>query len=272
MAAGPGACVDTEELKKSEEEDTKNQPENESLKNEVEKLKEFNAKQQSQIEALIKANEELQKRNAQLLDEKKEMAKTKDNENENDKNMYPDRTHLKAEPSSASIIGISDTAINDLDEPESKEKEKESIQLLSMESRLNRAKISLEQYLKPVDTDFGLKINTEVTQDIVKKIQSIPKWVLDGAQGIAFLSVIKVGFVIAANIGAGFIIIKRDDGKWSSPAAIGVAGISAGFLAGASKVDYIMILQDDIAIKQFTSQGHIRLGAEVQLTVGPVWY
>ena len=54
--------------------------------------------------------------------------------------------------------------------------------------------------------------------------------------------------------------------------SIGVAGIAAGFLVGASKIDYIMILPNENAVKQFTGKGQLRLGGELQLAVGPVMY
>ncbi len=98
----------------------------------------------------------------------------------------------------------------------------------------------------------------------------IPKWVLKGAKGIVFLTVVKGGFLLAASVGTGCVIVKRESGLWSGPSSVGVAGIAAGFLIGASKVDYIMILPNDNAVRQFTGKGQLRLGGDLQLTVGPV--
>eukprot|EP01084_Bolivina_argentea_P110985 198115_1 len=128
---------------------------------------------------------------------------------------------------------------------------------LSLDGQLKQARKSLEQFINP---------KTGVTE--------IPKWVLQGAKGIVFLTVIKAGFLFAGNVGTGCIIVRNPNKigwtRWSGPSSIGVAGISFGFLAGASKIDYIMILPNDAAVKQFTGKGQLRLGGEIQLAVGPV--
>eukprot|EP01083_Nonionella_stella_P210147 761079_1 len=130
---------------------------------------------------------------------------------------------------------------------------------LSMEGQLRQARISLERYVNP--KILGNQINEDTR---------IPKWVLKRAKGLVFLSVIKAGFLFAGNIGTGCVIIRQPNGGWTGPSSIGVGGISFGFLAGASKIDYIMILPDDKAVKQFTGKGQLRLGGEIQLAVGPV--
>lgn len=53
---------------------------------------------------------------------------------------------------------------------------------------------------------------------------------------------------------------------------VGVGGLSFGFQAGASKVEYIMILTEDRQVRQFSGKGQLRLGADIQLAVGPVNY
>merc|ERR1719242_2702367 len=130
---------------------------------------------------------------------------------------------------------------------------------LTMEGQLRQARISLERYVNP--KILSKQINEDTT---------IPKWVLKRAKGLVFLTVIKAGFLFAGNVGTGCVIVRKPDGGWSGPSSIGVAGVSFGFLAGASKVDYIMILPDDRAVKQFTGKGQLRLGGELQLAVGPV--
>eukprot|EP00486_Rosalina_sp_Unknown_P007311 CAMPEP_0201572212 /NCGR_PEP_ID=MMETSP0190_2-20130828/15354_1 /ASSEMBLY_ACC=CAM_ASM_000263 /TAXON_ID=37353 /ORGANISM="Rosalina sp." /LENGTH=443 /DNA_ID=CAMNT_0047997691 /DNA_START=28 /DNA_END=1359 /DNA_ORIENTATION=+ len=130
---------------------------------------------------------------------------------------------------------------------------------LSMEGQLKQARLSLEKYVNP---KF---LNKQINEDT-----TIPKWVLKRAKGLVFLTVIKAGFLFAGNIGTGCIIIRKPNGGWTGPSSIGVAGVSFGLLAGASKVDYIMILPDDKAVKQFTGKGQLRLGGEIQLAVGPI--
>ena len=136
----------------------------------------------------------------------------------------------------------------------------QSSKRLSLEGQLRAARKSLESYINPS------KLNA-------KKL--IPKAILKNAKGIVFLTCIKGGFVFAANVGTGCVIVRNSGSSgnnsitgWSPPSSIGVAGVSFGFLAGGSKVEYLFILNDDYAVKQFTGSGQLRLGGEVQLALG----
>ncbi|ETO31686.1 hypothetical protein RFI_05437 [Reticulomyxa filosa] len=72
--------------------------------------------------------------------------------------------------------------------------------------------------------------------------------------------------ICKGNVGTGVVIARRPDGKgWSGPASVGAAGVSVGFLAGASKIDYVMILPNEMAVRQFTGKGQLRLGGEIQV-------
>jgi len=130
---------------------------------------------------------------------------------------------------------------------------------LSVEGQLRQARISLQRFVDPKLFNQSLKEDT-----------AIPKWVLKKAKGVVFLSVVKVGFLVAGAVGTGIVMIKKSNGAWSGPSSIGTGGLSVGFLAGGSKIDYIMILPDDRAVEQFTKNNQVRLGGELQLAVGPV--
>ena len=141
-----------------------------------------------------------------------------------------------------------------------KSEDPKAIKRLSLEGQLKAARISLEQYVNP---------------KILNKDKLIPKKILKNAKGIVFLTCIKAGFLFAGNIGTGCVIVRNamNTGNnaltgWSPPSSIGVAGLSFGFLAGGAKVDYVFILNDDYAVKQFTGSGQLRLGGEVQLALG----
>ena len=126
---------------------------------------------------------------------------------------------------------------------------------LTMEGQLRAARWSLERFIHPHN----------LLDELI-----IPQWVLRKAKGIVFLSVIKAGFLFAANVGTGCIITRKPNGGWTGPSSVGVGGLSVGFQAGASKVDYVMILTDDHQVRQFSGKGQLRLGGEIQLAVGPV--
>jgi len=126
---------------------------------------------------------------------------------------------------------------------------------LSMEGQLRVARWSLEHFVHPHN----------LLDELI-----IPQWVLQKARGIVFLSVVKAGFIFAAKAGTGVIIVRQPDGNWSGPSSVGCGGISLGFQAGASSVHYVMILTTESQVAQFSGNGQLRLGGEIQLAVGPV--
>ncbi len=58
----------------------------------------------------------------------------------------------------------------------------------------------------------------------VIKDHSIPTELLSRACGLAFITVVKAGFVFAGHLGTGLVIARLDSGGWSSPSAIGTIG------------------------------------------------
>ncbi|TMW58706.1 hypothetical protein Poli38472_010265 [Pythium oligandrum] len=106
--------------------------------------------------------------------------------------------------------------------------------------------------------------------DGVIKDQSIPLPLLAKAKGIAFLTVIKVGFVLTGRVGTGLVISKLPDGRWSAPSAIGTAGIGWGAQIGGELTDFVIILNTKRAVDAFTSKGQVNLGAELGVAAGPL--
>jgi lipid-binding SYLF domain-containing protein len=53
----------------------------------------------------------------------------------------------------------------------------------------------------------------------------IPEIILSKAKGIAFLTVVKAGFMLTGRMGTGLVICKLEDGTWSPPSAIGIYGV-----------------------------------------------
>mmetsp|Transcript_9986 Transcript_9986/g.21337 ORF Transcript_9986/g.21337 Transcript_9986/m.21337 type:complete len:336 (-) Transcript_9986:83-1090(-) len=99
---------------------------------------------------------------------------------------------------------------------------------------------------------------------------SVPEKVIRSAQGFAFLSVLRVGFLFAGRAGSGVVVVRRDDGSWSAPSALGALGFGGGFQIGADVTDYCLILTNRSAVRTFASKAQISLGGEIGLSVGPV--
>ncbi|GLD98454.1 hypothetical protein PINS_up007151 [Pythium insidiosum] len=106
--------------------------------------------------------------------------------------------------------------------------------------------------------------------DGVIKDQSIPLPLLTKAKGIAFLTVIKVGFVITGRVGTGLVISRLPNGQWSAPCAIGTAGIGWGAQIGGELTDFVIILNNKRAVDAFTSKTQVSLGAELGVAAGPI--
>lgn len=101
------------------------------------------------------------------------------------------------------------------------------------------------------------------------KDQSIPRELLIEAQGLVFLTVYKVGFLLSGNFGNGFII-SRTTGGWSAPSFLTSGGLGFGMMAGGEVVNYMIILSSRSAVKVFTRNGQLQLGSELDLAIGPI--
>jgi lipid-binding SYLF domain-containing protein len=104
----------------------------------------------------------------------------------------------------------------------------------------------------------------------IKDDQGIPLSILKNAKGIAFVTVVKAGFVFSGTVGSGIVIAKLEDGTWSGPSSLGVAGMGWGALIGGSVTDSILVLNTKMAVTSFTGNGQVKFGGNVSVAVGPV--
>jgi len=128
-----------------------------------------------------------------------------------------------------------------------------------------KERVSMEGILKQANESLKLFIDPKY----VKDGQLIPKFVLQQCKGLAFITVIKAGFMFSGETGTG-CVMGRVGEEFSGPVAIGTGGVSFGFLAGASKVDMILVLNTDQALKAFAGNAQVRLGSELSVVAGPV--
>lgn len=102
------------------------------------------------------------------------------------------------------------------------------------------------------------------------KDKAIPLQLLSTAKGVAYLTVFKVGMVIAPKLGTGCVVARLPDGKWSAPSAISTFGCNWGALVGADVTDYVIILNTRDAVDAFSGAGSVSIGAGVEIAAGPV--
>lgn len=99
---------------------------------------------------------------------------------------------------------------------------------------------------------------------------SIPLKLLQKAEGIAvFPGVIKAGFVVGGSAGKGLLAVRREDGTWSLPVYIKLAGGSIGFQAGVQSTDVVLVFTTKRSVNGLLD-GTFNLGGDASIAAGPV--
>jgi lipid-binding SYLF domain-containing protein len=100
--------------------------------------------------------------------------------------------------------------------------------------------------------------------------KAIPKRVLNHARGIAILDIIKGGFVVSGRGGEGVVVARLPGGGWSGPSAIATGGAGFGFQIGGEVTEFVLILNNEDAVKAFSTGGNVSIGGDVSVAAGPV--
>lgn len=124
----------------------------------------------------------------------------------------------------------------------------------SMEYEIYKATNTLRGYIDKV-----LSLRTE---------KAIPHAILRQAKGLGIVTVMKVGMMVTYNIGTGLVVARRDDGSWSAPSAISSFGVGWGAQAGGELIDVIIVLRTNDAVKTFSGDVHLSLGAGLGAAAG----
>jgi lipid-binding SYLF domain-containing protein len=97
----------------------------------------------------------------------------------------------------------------------------------------------------------------------------IPQRIISNARGLAIIRVLKVGFGVSGKGGEGVVVARTGHG-WSGPSFIGLGGAGWGLQVGAELTDFIFVLNNDAAVRAFSRDGNVKLGADVSAAAGPV--
>jgi len=110
---------------------------------------------------------------------------------------------------------------------------------------------------------------------VLAEIQSIPESaipdkLLAEAQAIMIVpNVLKAGFIFGGRGGRGLLSVKTQDGRWSNPSFITLAGGSFGFQAGVQFSDVVLVFRNNRSLESIVN-GHLTLGADAGVAAGPV--
>lgn len=99
--------------------------------------------------------------------------------------------------------------------------------------------------------------------------KQIPHKILSNARGLAIIRVLKVGFGVSGKGGEGVVVARTGHG-WSGPSFIGLGGAGIGWQIGAQLTDFVFVLNTDAAVRAFSREGNIKIGADVSAAAGPV--
>lgn len=108
------------------------------------------------------------------------------------------------------------------------------------------------------------------------RTNGVPRDLFKACRGIVLISVVEAGFIFSGNVGTGVIMAKRKagtaegEGCWSSPSAIGLAGVGFGALVGGEIKDFIIFIMDDGTMDSFTGEAQLKMGVQLSLTLGPL--
>lgn len=99
--------------------------------------------------------------------------------------------------------------------------------------------------------------------------KGIPSRVLGRARGLAIISVLKAGFIFSGKAGEGVVVARTGHG-WSGPSFIGTGGAGWGPQIGAEVTDFVIVLNNERAVRAFSKGGNVTLGADASVAAGPV--
>jgi lipid-binding SYLF domain-containing protein len=99
--------------------------------------------------------------------------------------------------------------------------------------------------------------------------KGISSHILRHARGLAIISVVKAGFIFSGKAGEGVVVARTRHG-WSGPSFIGTGGAGWGPQIGAEVTDFVMVLNNDAAVRAFSKGGNVTLGADASVAAGPV--
>ena len=99
--------------------------------------------------------------------------------------------------------------------------------------------------------------------------RGIPTRILRDAKGLAIIKVVKVGLGLSGKGGEGVVVARTGQG-WSGPSFVGTGGAGWGAQIGAQVTDFVFVLNSDAAVRAFSRDGNVTLGADASAAAGPV--
>src|SRR5260370_3796236 len=97
----------------------------------------------------------------------------------------------------------------------------------------------------------------------------IPRDVLRHSKGLAIMTVINAECSFSGK-GGQVVVVAGTGHGWSGPSFIATGGAGWGLQAGAQVTDFVIVLNNDDAVRAFSRGGNVTIGADVSAVAGPV--
>ena len=111
---------------------------------------------------------------------------------------------------------------------------------------------------------------SNVLRDFGKMKETIPHNLISEYQGIIIVpKLINAGLGLGGKIGKGVAIVKLDNGKWSDPVFVTLAGGSIGPQIGVQSVDLVLVFRHKGVLTK-VKNGDVTMGGDISAAAGPV--
>ena len=127
------------------------------------------------------------------------------------------------------------------------------------------------EVLKPPAEEAGV-ILRKATDTVIRfkespELKRMAKHIATAKALVVLPTVIKGGFIAAAEGGSGILSVRQANGSWSNPAFYTLASASFGLQAGLQDTEIVLVLRNQKALDAVLKhQG--KLGADMGLTIG----
>lgn len=102
-----------------------------------------------------------------------------------------------------------------------------------------------------------------------QSVKNIPPKIIQNAVGLAIFSCMRSGLWMSGSGGSGILIARKADGTWSPPSGFLLHTAALAFVIGVDIYDCVLVINSVAALELFT-RPRVTLGADVNLTVGPL--
>src|SRR5580658_3961268 len=118
--------------------------------------------------------------------------------------------------------------------------------------------------------DKRLRSATDTLHEIMATPDhAIPRGLLDRARCIVIVpGMKKAAFIVGGEYGRGYAMC-RNEGRWSAPAPVRLAGGSFGLQLGGDSTDIVMLAMNESGMQRLLSD-KFKVGADITAAAGPV--